>query len=240
MLSAVHPALDSSTLARPASFGGGYLTAMTSAARARLHVRRLYGIADADAARARHGGDPLALAEVWLRAGCRLLQLRCKGWPEDEVLRAARALVPRCRAVGATLIVNDSAEIAAAAGADGVHLGQLDGPVADARRILGPDAIVGRSTGDPDAAALAAAEADYVAFGPIRSTPNLSRPKTVVGLDGLRAARAAVPREIPLVAIGGIVPALLPALIEAGADAWAVIGAVAGAEAPDETVAALL
>jgi thiamine-phosphate pyrophosphorylase len=203
-------------------------------------IVRLYGIADADAARARYGGDPVALGEVWLRAGCRLLQLRCKGWPDDEVLRAARALAPRCRAVGATLIVNDSAEIAAAAGADGVHLGQLDGAVADARRVLGAGAIVGRSTGDPDAARLAASDADYVAFGPIRATPNLSRPKPAVGLDGLRAARAQVPVGVPLVAIGGITPELLPSLIDAGATAWAVIGAVAAAPDPDAAVAALL
>lgn len=212
---------------------------MPHADHVRRRVRRLYGIADAAAARRRYGGDPVALGDAWLRGGCRLLQLRCKGWPDDEVLRAARELVPRCRAAGATLIVNDSAEIAAAAGADGVHLGQLDGPVAEARRVLGPEAIVGRSTGDPDAAQLAAAEADYVAFGPIRATGNLSRPKPTVGLEGLRAARARVPAEVPLVAIGGIGPDLVPALIEAGADAWAVIGAVAAAEDPDAVVAAL-
>lgn len=186
-------------------------------------MRRLYGLADAEAG----DGDPVGLGADLLGAGCRLVQLRCKAWSDDEVIRAARALADRCRACGATLIVNDRAELALAGGADGVHLGQLDGAVAEARRVLGSGAIVGRSTGDVDQIALAVQEADYVAFGPVYPTPHLSRPKAVRGIDGLRAARVHVPAGVPLVAIGGIDASSLAEVVDAGADAWAVIGAIA-------------
>src|SRR5690349_942569 len=113
---------------------------------ARHLIVGLYGLADAAAG----DGDPVGLGADLLAGGCRLVQLRCKDWPADDVLAAARDLGARCRAVGATFLVNDDPRIAAASAADGVHLGQLDGPVADARAILGPQAIIGRSTGDPD------------------------------------------------------------------------------------------
>ncbi|MEQ1507704.1 MAG: thiamine phosphate synthase [Myxococcota bacterium] len=205
-------------------------------------IRGLYGIADGSAvAGSAHGaaGDPVALADAMLRGGCRLLQVRCKDWRADDVIRVTRAVVALARPVGATVIVNDDPEIALAAGADGVHLGQLDGAVDDARRVLGDGAIVGRSTGDPDALRVAVLDADYVAFGPVWSTPNLSRPKEVRGLDGLRAARAVVPVRIPLVAIGGITADRRGAVVAAGASAWAVIGAIAAAPDPEAATRAL-
>jgi thiamine-phosphate pyrophosphorylase len=190
-------------------------------------LRGLYAIADAEAS----GGDPVRIGAAALHGGCRLVQLRCKGWPADDVARAAIDLVGRCHAVGAWLIVNDDPRIAAESGADGVHLGQLDGPIADARRVLPAGAIVGRSTGDLDALRLAMTEADYVAFGPIWDTPHLSRPKPVRGLDRLRQARAVV-TGVPLVAIGGVTAARVPELRAVGVDAWAVIGAISGAADP--------
>lgn len=185
----------------------------------------LYGLADAAAG----DGDPVGLGADLLAGGCRLVQLRCKAWAADDVVLAARDLGARCRAVGATFLVNDDPQIAAASAADGVHLGQLDGPVDAARKILGPHAIIGRSTGDPEALRIALAEADYVAFGPVFPTTNLSRPKEVRGLEGFAAIRRLVPPEVPLVAIGGITAERLPAVRAAGASAWAVIGAIAGA-----------
>lgn len=199
-------------------------------------IAGLYGIADAAAS----GGDPVGLGAALLDGGCRLVQLRCKDWAPDEVVRAARALAVRCRAVGATFIVNDDPAVAVASGADGVHLGQTDGLVADARAILGADAIIGRSTGDPDAVRLALVDADYLAFGPVFATPNLSRPKEVRGVERLAAVRALVPIEVPLVAIGGITAERLPAVRAAGASAWAVIGAVADATDRARAVRALL
>jgi len=195
---------------------------MSAREETRSRIRGLYGIADAEAA----GGDPVRLGYDLLAGGCRLLQLRCKGWSPDDTLRAARALVETCRQVDATLIVNDHPEIAAAADADGVHLGQDDGATGDARGIIGPDRILGRSTNDLEQLRLAATEVDYVAFGPVFDSPRLGR-KTVQGLGQLGAARAIAVG--PLVAIGGIDAERLPLVKACGADAWAVIGAIAGA-----------
>ena len=172
------------------------------------------------------GRDPERYANLALEAGVRLLQLRCKGWKPQEILDLARLVVPRCRQLGATLIVNDHPEVAVAADADGVHVGQLDGETRSIRAILGEDRIIGRSTHDPAQLAAASREADYVAFGPVWSTQHTDRPKGVRGPDSLRRARAAVP-STPLVAIGGIDAARLPIVRSAGVDAWAVIGAVA-------------
>jgi thiamine-phosphate pyrophosphorylase len=164
-------------------------------------------------------------------------------------VRAAIDLVALCRAAGATLIVNDDPRVAAASGAHGVHLGQLDGTVAEARKVLPPGSIVGRSTGDLDQLRLAVLElqrassasaADYVAFGPIWETPHLSRPKPVRGVERLQEARGVVPASVPLVAIGGITAARLPEVRGAGADAWAVIGAIASAEDPVAATRSLL
>lgn len=195
----------------------------------------LYGIADAEAS----GGDPVAVGAGILHGGGRLVQLRCKSWPRDDVIRAARDLAIRCRAVGATFIVNDDPSIAAEAGADGVHLGQLDGPCAAARALLPAGAIVGRSTGQLDELRAAVLEADYVAFGPIFETPHLSRPKPVRGLDLLRAARALVPPGVPLVSIGGITAARVPDVRAAGADAWAILGALCQAADPAQAARSL-
>ena len=195
---------------------------MSAREETRSRIRGLYGIADAEAA----GGDPVRLGHDLLAGGCRLIQLRCKGWSPDDTLRAARALVETCRQVDATFIVNDHPEIAAAADADGVHLGQEDGATGDARAILGPDRILGRSTNDLEQLRLAANEVDYVAFGPVFESPRLGQ-KMVQGLGQLGAARAIAVG--PLVAIGGIDAERLPLVKACGADAWAVIGAIAAA-----------
>jgi thiamine-phosphate diphosphorylase len=189
-------------------------------------IRGLYGIADADAS----GGDPLGLAADLLAGGCRLVQLRCKGWKPEDVERAARELAVRCHRVGATLIVNDWPEIAVSSGSDGVHVGQLDASVEAVRAVVGEGRIIGRSTNDLDQLREALRGADYVAFGPVWETANAGRPKTVRGIDALRAARAAVPPSVPLVAIGGITRARAAEVRAAGASAWAVIGAIAHAD----------
>ena len=202
--------------------------------RARIHG--LYGLADAQAS----GGDPVALAAALLAGGCRLIQLRCKGWSVGDRLAAARDIRARCAAVGATFIVNDHPEVAAAVDADGVHVGQLDAPAAQVRRALGPDRILGRSTHDPEQLEAALVHADYVAFGPVFATGNVSRPKGVRGLDALALASARVAGRAPLVAIGGITAGNVATVRAAGADSWAVIGAVAAASDPVAATRALL
>lgn len=194
----------------------------------RQRIRGLYGIADAGTGPL----DPVEQGLALLEGGCRLIQLRCKAWPLDDIAAAARMLQARCRAVGATFIVNDHPELAAEVDADGVHVGQTDAAAATARRAIGPDRILGRSTNHPDEVPEALAHADYLAFGPMYDTANLSRPKAVQGPARLAVVRSLVPRTIPLVAIGGLTLARLPLVQESGADAWAVISAIATADDP--------
>ena len=199
-------------------------------------ISGLYGIADADAS----GGDPERIARAMLEGGCRLIQLRCKNWLIQDILRVARTIAPRCRAVDATLILNDHPEIVAESGAHGVHLGQLDPATETARALLPPGALIGRSTNDLNQIAQALLDLDYVAFGPVFSTENAGRPKTVRGVEYLAHARSLVPWHVPLVAIGGIDAALLPAVRQTGVSAWAVIGAITKATDPVAATRALL
>lgn len=178
-------------------------------------------------------GDPArsytALAQAVLDAGVRFLQLRVKGAPTGrhvEIARAVKALTDR---VGAQLVINDRADIARLIDAAGVHVGQDDLPPAAARVVVGPGKIVGFSTHNLDQVVRAAADGgiDYVGFGPVFSTSSKDRPDPVVGLDGLRRARAAV--DLPIVAIGGITRTTMAAVLAAGADAVAMIGEIVAA-----------
>ena len=120
------------------------------------------------------------------------------------------------------LIMNDRADLCLAAGFDGVHVGQDDLSPEGARRIVGPERIVGVSTHNPEQLKLAATSpVDYIAYGPIFATSAKTNPDPVVGIDGLRAVRALTRKH--LVAIGGITRANVRAVIEAGADSAAVI-----------------
>jgi thiamine-phosphate pyrophosphorylase len=195
----------------------------------------LYPIADADSC-----ADVVALAAAMLDGGARLMQLRAKGASTRELIGLGRAVQGLCAAAGATLIINDRADVARVVGADGVHLGQDDLPAAAARALLGPDAVVGVSTHDAAQldAAVREAVADYIAYGPIFATASKANPDPTQGLDALRAARARCPQ--PLVAIGGITRERLPALLAAGADAVAVIAAIARAADPAAATRALL
>lgn len=182
--------------------------------------------------------DPALLAERLLRVGVRALQLREKTFPDRELLAAADAIGARARAAGGLFFVNDRADVARLSGA-GVHLGEEDLPAADARRLLGPEAPIGVSTHDPEAAARAFADPapDYVAFGPVFDSATKSvRPAR--GLDAL--ARVARDKTRPLVAIGGITVERLPAVWDAGADAAAMVGGLyAGGRIEENARAAL-
>lgn len=176
--------------------------------------------------------SPLDLVERILASGIPLLQLRVKQAPTGEFVELAREVLRRCRLRSARLIVNDRADVAQLVGADGVHLGQDDLDPAAARRILGPESIIGYSTHNPDQLARVprCGEVDYVAFGPVFSTTGKANPDPVVGLAGLRVAAAAC--SLPLVGIGGIDSHTIGAVIASGAAAAAVIGAIAGAADP--------
>jgi len=153
------------------------------------------------------------------------VQLRLKEAADEAVLEAARILMPLCRRRDVAFLINDRADLAARAGADGVHIGAEDVPYARARALVGADAIVGVSCYDSRHAAMAAAEAgaDYVAFGAFFATAT-KQPRARAGLDLLRWwSELAV---VPCVAIGGITPENCGPLVEAGADFLAVVSAV--------------
>ena len=164
-------------------------------------VPRLYGLLDFGYV-APEAAERVA-AEL-LAGGIDLLQLRAKGRDPAELEPIARRLLPLCRAAGVPFIINDHPALAAAIDADGVHLGQDDGPLAPVRALLGPGKFVGRSTHSPDQARAALAEGfDYIGFGPLFATP--TKPgRPAIGLADLAAVQAEVGSRIPVFAIGGI------------------------------------
>jgi thiamine-phosphate pyrophosphorylase len=185
-------------------------------------VRGLYAIADTRYLSAARLLDAVGEA---IAGGARLIQYRDKGTDPGRRREQARALGALCRAHGVAFLVNDDVALAAATGADGVHLGRDDPALSAARRQLGAGSLIGVSCYNEleRARAAQAAGADYVAFGSFYASP--TKPQAVrAGVELLRAARAAL--HIPIVAIGGITPDNGAALIAAGADALAAIDGV--------------
>jgi len=192
-------------------------------------LRGLYVIVDPQVA---GGRDAVALAQAALEGGARLLQWRDKARPKGLQLPVAEALARLCREAGVPFIVNDHLDLALACGAQGVHVGQNDLPVAVVRRLAPPDFIVGCSTNNVAEALRAQEEgADYVSVGRLFPTTSKedTRPAT---LDTLRSVKAAV--RVPVCAIGGIDAGNVRAAVEAGADMVAVISAVCAAPDPRE------
>lgn len=180
----------------------------------KLSAARLYGIVDLNYLAEE---DLEEAAESLLDGGVDVLQLRAKGRLLPEILKWARMLGPLCRDVGVPFIVNDYADLARASGADGVHLGQDDGPLAAARDALPPGFIIGRSTHSPAQAAAAVIEgADYIGFGPLFPTP--TKPgRPAIGLENISEVEAGVGSKLPVFCIGGINSGNLGHVIEAGA-----------------------
>jgi thiamine-phosphate pyrophosphorylase len=186
-----------------------------------LARRGLYAITDGPRA------DLLAACEAVLEGGATLLQYRDKTRDAERRLAEARALAALCARRGVPLIVNDDVELAAAVGAAGVHLGEDDADLASARERLGAAAIIGVSCYDSleRARTLAAAGADYLAFGAFHPSPTKPGARKAT----LSLLHEAKPLGLPLVAIGGITPENGRAIVEAGADCLAAISAVFGA-----------
>lgn len=167
--------------------------------------------------------------------GVRLFQYRDKQASMKTAYFQALALRQAATEVGACLIINDRCDLALAVDADGVHLGQDDLPIADARRLLGPRRRIGLSTHGPDQVKEAAElKPDYIGFGPIFSTATKIDHDPVVGLDGLRAARALT--TLPMFAIGGITADRVDDIIAAGANGVAVISAILKAQDLDQAI----
>ena len=162
------------------------------------------------------------LARALLRGGARWLQLRDKSRTASELVEDFRRACREARQRGALAIVNDRADLALAAGAAGVHVGEEDLPAEEARRLLGPAALIGVSTHSVSAAERASRlPVDYVALGPIYRSPSKPGAHRVLGLEPLRRARTKI--ALPLVAIGGIDAERLAEVLRAGADAAAII-----------------
>lgn len=165
--------------------------------------------------------------------GATCVQLREKSCGTREFLEEARAVLDVVRPLGVPLIINDRVDIALAVGAEGVHLGQRDMAIADARRLGPPSWIIGVSAESVEDAICAEKEgADYIGVSPVFATPTKTDTASPLGLEGLRAIRAAV--RIPLVAIGGIHAGNAREVIRAGADGLAVVSAIVSADSPRE------
>lgn len=180
------------------------------------------------------------VVEAAVAGGVDVVQVREKHRSARDQLEIARELRPLTAEAGVTLIVNDRVDVARAADADGVHLGDDDLPVEAAREQLGPDAIVGRSVSDvPAAREAVAAGADYLGVGAVYATgsKDTEPSESEVGLDTVRAVAEAV--DVPFVGIGGVTPDRAADVVAAGADGVAVISAIAGADDPEAATRAL-
>jgi thiamine-phosphate pyrophosphorylase len=189
----------------------------------------LYVLTDRRAAGARALPD---VVDAAIRGGATAIQLRDKQATTRELVELGRALLAITRPAGVPLIVNDRIDVALAINAEGVHVGQDDMPAPIARRLLGPDRLLGVSAGTVEEALQAQAEdADYLGTGDVYGTPTKADAGVPIGVDGLAEVVRAV--SIPVVAIGGIQAANAGAVIAAGAAGIAVISAVIGAADPE-------
>ena len=178
--------------------------------------------------------DDLRTLDAVLEAGAPAVQVRVKDRADRDHLDVARAVVGRCRAAGATCVVNDRVDIALAAGADGVHLGLTDLPVAAARELAGERLLIGGTARDPATARRLAAEgADYLGAGPTFATRTKDGLPEPLGPARVGAIAAAV--GIPVLAISGITAERLPQVLDTGVHGVAVTGAVM--DAPDPAAA---
>jgi thiamine-phosphate pyrophosphorylase len=179
-----------------------------------MEIARLYAIVDL-------GYTPVenavSVTADLLAGGADLLQLRAKNHDSATIRRVAEKLIPLCQTANVPFILNDFPELAAELGADGVHIGQDDGPLAAARKLMGSGILIGRSTHSLDQARAALAEGfDYIGFGPLFPTPTkLGRPG--IGLQDIAAMEREVGKHIPAFCIGGIKRSNLTEVLAAGA-----------------------
>lgn len=188
----------------------------------------------------RPGRDALAVVRGALSAGVPVVQVRVEDDLSDRAAyEFARTVAELCRHAGARCLVNDRLHIALAVGADGGHVGGDDLPVAAARRVLGPDAILGATARDPvTARAAAAAGATYLGVGPAFATRTKDGLPDPLGAAGIASVAAAV--TVPVIAIGAVTAARVPQLLAAGAYGVAVVTAVSDAPDPAAAAAELL
>ena len=175
--------------------------------------------------------------EYVLEAGCRWVQLRLKGADDAEIYMVGKALRQLCDRYEATLILDDVVRMVPVIGADGVHLGKQDMPVDEARKLLGPDKIIGGTANTfEDVKRLAQQGANYIGCGPFRFTTTKKNLSPLLGLEGYAAILEQMrPQQIdlPLIAIGGITVEDVPDLIDLGVSGIAISGAILEAKKPE-------
>ena len=185
--------------------------------------------------------DSIRLA---LEGGCRWIQLRMKDATEEEILPVALEAQRMCREAGATFIIDDHVELVKRIKADGVHLGKKDMPIAEARRFLGDDFIIGGTANTfEDVRAHYEAGANYIGCGPFRFTTTKKGLSPILGLEGYISICSQMKAEgidLPIVAIGGITAEDIPMIMQTGVTGIALSGAVLNAEDPVEEMALLL
>ena len=188
--------------------------------------------------------DYVESALLALEGGCRWIQLRMKDASVDEVRAAALQIMPACRKVGATFIIDDHVELVKEIGADGVHVGKNDMPVNEARKILGNGFIIGGTANTIDDVEMHYRNgASYIGCGPFRFTTPKKNLSPTLGLDGYRSIIGAMMErgiDIPLVAIGGITSDDVPSIMETGVCGIALSGTILNAENPASMTANLL
>ena len=200
---------------------------------------RLHAIVDVDAS-TRASLIPLQVARAFLAAGARVLQVRAKTLGSRAFLELAAACVSAGRSCAASIIVNDRVDIARLSGAAGVHVGQDDLPPAEARRMLGSDAIVGFSTHTLSQVEAAVREpVSYIAVGPVFGTASKETGYDAVGATLVREA-ARVAGQVPIVAIGGITLDTVASVLDAGAASVAVISDLLTGGDPEQRARAFL
>ena len=196
---------------------------------------RLYAIVDAGIA-GTAGLTPVELATAYLNGGARFLQLRAADVDAAVQLAWCQKVAVLAARVGAQLIVNDRCDVAIASRAVGVHLGQDDLPVGAARRLLGPEAIIGVSTHTDEQVAVAREQSvSYIATGPVYPTQTKDTGFSAIGLEGVRKT-VSLAGGCPVVAIGGITLDTAPQVIEAGATSVAVISDLLSGGDPERRV----
>ena len=180
----------------------------------------------------------LELARMAIKGGADTIQFRQKVGATQEMIEVVRQLKQLCMDSGVTLVVNDRIDVAIAAEADGVHLGQEDFPIPLARKLLGESRIIGGSAATLEEAQKCLAEgADYIGFGPVYPTKSKEDANPVTGINLLKQAVATI--SLPIIAIGGISVENMPEVIRAGAQGIAVISAVCCQEDPEQSTRAL-
>lgn len=179
-----------------------------------------------------------------LEGGCRWIQLRMKDAPAEEIIACAEEVLPLCRRHGAKFLLDDHVELVRQLGADGVHLGKNDMPVDEARKILGPDIIIGGTANTiEDIIRLHKQGADYIGCGPFRFTTTKKNLSPILGLDGYKSIVLKMKElgiDLPIVAIGGITEEDIPAVMGTGVSGIALSGAILGAPDPMEMTARII